>query len=117
MRERNGVAVIIIDTRDPQDHRRAGAALCFDDLFRFGFRARVIPFRFHRRVLRNPFTWRARRVQEHRAAEDELLDLKLHLMERSEQSFRAADRDLVVQRARLTRKIVVRRQVNDRSQP
>ena len=56
-------------------------------------------------------------MEEHRAAEDELLDFKLHPMERPEHSLRAAHRDLAVQRAWLSGKIVVGRQMNHRSQP
>src|SRR5688572_28285725 len=81
--ERNGVAFVIVDACDTQYDRRDRAAPCLDHLLGLSLRARVIPTRVNRRMYRNQLTWPTRRMYEHRAAENELLDVKLHLMERS----------------------------------
>src|SRR5680860_1349579 len=74
--QRDRVTAVVIDTRDPQQHGRDVAPPVADHLLRLHLGRRVRPARLDRRVLVDELAGLGGPVHEHRAGEDELLDLE-----------------------------------------
>ena len=100
MRDRDRMAVIVIHTGDAQKHHRHVASLTQDQLLRRDLRLGIIPFRLERPIFVDALSRFARRMHEHGAGKDELLDLKV--AQSVQQPFGAAHGDLLIQGTRLT---------------
>ena len=105
-------AVLVIDAGEPENDGLYVAALAADQSFGFHLRFWVGPRRIERRILVDPDSlFRAGRVDEQGAGEDELLGLQR--LEGGKQPTRSLYRDGVIFRIVLPRRVVISREVND----
>ena len=77
LRNGQGMALLIVDTRDAQDHCRNRSALLTDDFFGAELGLRIRPCGPGRRLLRQEFSLVRRLHHEQTAGEDELLEVKV----------------------------------------
>ncbi len=110
--QRNRVAHIVVDARDPQQHDGHVSPLLPQELLGPDLRARVVPLWVERRIFGDRVPRLRRRVHEDRAGEDELFHLEV--LQAMQQALGAAYRDLLVLGARLAREIVGRGEVDHR---
>jgi hypothetical protein len=114
LRQRDRVTEIVVDAGDAQQHGRNVAALVTNELLGPDLRCRIRPGRLDRPILVDELAGLGRPVHEHRAREDELLDLKVLRAKLPEQPAGPLDGDLLVLRARLAEEIVVGGEVDHR---
>jgi hypothetical protein len=108
-----GMALIVIHAGDTQHHQRDGAMALVQQRFGADLRFRIGPTGSNRRVLIDFLVWTVRRaMNEHGAGENELLDLEA--LQPIDQSPRALDGDLFIERVRLARNVVIGGQVDHR---
>jgi hypothetical protein len=112
VRQGRHFAIIGIDACNAQHQHRDMAAFRMQDALGIQLRLRVGPGRVQRRVFGDRIAGLGRRMDQHRAGIDELLDLER--LQRAQQALRALDVDLVVQRVGVAGEIVERRQMNHR---
>ena len=114
--EEGGAAALVVDAGRPQDHDGDQTVLGPNQLFRLDLRLRVGPLGFERPVLGDRPSRLRGGVNEHRAREHELLDFVEPTLQASQQTAGALHRHALVLGIGLAGEIVVRRQVNYRSE-
>ena len=107
LRQRYRMREVVIDAGDAQEHGPDVAPLVMDELFGPHFRLGVGPRGLDRRIFRDELARLDRTVDEHRAREDELLDLKVLRAEFAQQPAGPLHCDLLVFGARLSEEIVI----------
>ena len=105
---------VVVHAGDAQKHGGYCASLVQDDFLSSDFRLRICPRGFDRRVFGEELARRSWPVDEHRAREDELLDLKIQLAQALHDAGCALDSDLVVLRARFPEEVVVGGEMDNR---
>ena len=114
--KKRGAAALVVDPGRPQDHDGDQTVLGSNQLFRLDLRLRVGPLGFERPVLGDRPSWLRGGVNEHRTRKHELLDFVEPTLQASQQTAGALHRHALVLGIGLAGEIVVRRQVNYRSE-
>ncbi len=105
------MAAIVVHTTDAHEHHRYVTPFTQDQLLRRDLRLGIIPFWLEWPIFVDTLSRLARRMREHGAGKDKLLDLKV--AQPVQQPFGAAHGDLLVQGARLARETIVRRKMKN----
>lgn len=114
LRQGNRMAPVGIDAGDTEQDGGNASPLGADERLSFNLGFRIGPLRLERPVFVDALPRFAGSVDEHRAGEDKLLDVKC--LQRPQQPLRALHGDVVIFPPRLPREIIVGSQVQDRGE-
>lgn len=115
VRQKRVASVVVVDACQTQQDDRNVTVLFTDQSLSFDFGHRIGPARVNRRGFGDGLTRFCRRMDEHGAAEDELLDFELP--EVTQQAFRAPDSYFFVLRIGLPGQVIVGSQMNHGRDP